>query len=132
MLAEKKRRAVELLFDFTEAEVAKKLRVGREVLEEWFEDVEFRQAINIELRGCRRSAVRVLAKLYLNATMELNEIIHEKEDRGRYRTIVDILKASGLLKGGVMEEEEEPSYVDRLLHRLSNDEESEGEVISDQ
>ena len=125
VLTEKQRRAVELLFEHKEAEVAKKLRISRETLEMWFSDVKFRQAINVELRGCRRASVRMLAKLYLNATMQLDEMIHEKEIGNRHKVIVDILKASGLLKGGVVEEEDEPGYVERLIERLQNEEDEE-------
>lgn len=134
MLGEKKRRAVELLFDHTEPEVAKKLRIGREELEEWFADMKFREAINTELRGYRRSSVRMLAKLYLNATMELGEIIRGKEDNGRYKIIVDILKASGVLKASRIEEEESDDPVAAILRKYSGDDEQEetgeGEAVN--
>ena len=46
MLSEKKKRAVELLFEDTEGEVAKKLKVSLETLAHWIEELEFREALN--------------------------------------------------------------------------------------
>ena len=125
MLTEKKRRAVELLFEGTEAEAAVKLRISRQTLEEWLEEREFRQAIRRYSAANRRATSRMLSSLYLEACRELNVVIHEREDRNRHRAMVDILKAGGLLKEGPVEEDEEPGYVDRLLDRLAEAHEEE-------
>jgi len=138
MLSQKKRRAVELLFEGTEAEAAVKLRISRQMLEEWMEDREFQQAVSRHARATRRATSRMLSSLYLEACRELNVVIHERDDRYRHRAMVDILKAGGLLKDGPVEEEdEEPGYVDRLLDRLAEEQEEEegsdqSSVTSDQ
>ena len=125
MLTEKKRRAVELLFEGTEAEAAVKLRISRQTLEEWMEDREFQQAVSRYARANRRATSRMLSSLYLEACRELNVVIHEREDRNRHRAMVDILKAGGLLKDEPVDEDEEPGYVDRLLDRLAEEQEEE-------
>ena len=125
MLSEKKRRAVELLFEGTEAEAAAKLRISRQTLEEWMEDREFQQAVSRYARANRRATSRMLSSLYLEACRELNVVIHEREDRNRHRAMVDILKAGGLLKDEPVDEDEEPGYVDRLLDRLAEEQEEE-------
>jgi hypothetical protein len=124
MLTEKKRRAVELLFEGTEAEAAVKLRISRQTLEEWMEDREFRQAIRRYSAANRRATSRMLSSLYLEACRELNVVIHERDDRNRHRAMVDILKAGGLLKDGPVEEEEYET-VDEMLERIAGGHEEE-------
>ena len=132
MLSEKKRRAVELLFEGTEAEAAVKLRVSRQTLEEWMEEREFQQAIRRHATANRRATSRMLSSLYLEACRELNVVIHERDDRNRHRAMVDILKAGGLLKEGPVEEEEIET-VDEVLARFAEEdsEETGGEGMVD-
>jgi hypothetical protein len=120
MLTEKKRRAVELLFECTEAEVARKLRISRRTLESWIGELEFRQAINGQINGNRRATVRMLSLLYLDSCRELSAIVHDKDDKTRHRVAVDILRASGLLKEGP--EEEDGDGIEELLARLGEEE----------
>ena len=129
MLGDKKQKAVELLFEFTEAEVAAKLKISRKMLREWMQELEFQQAIGEEIRANRQASVRKLSRLYLDACKEINEIIHEKEDKNRHRVIVDILKVSGLLKAST--EEDAAGGADSiqvLLAQLADEEEGDGEI----
>ena len=126
MLNDKKRKAVELLFEFTEAEVASKLRINRKMLREWMNELEFQQAIGEEIRANRQTSVRRLSRLYLDACKEINEIIHEKEDKNRHRVIVDILKVSGLLKASTEEDAAGGlDSVQALVARLADEDERE-------
>ena len=128
MLNDKKRRAVELLFEFTEAEVAAKLRINRQTLREWMNELEFQQAIGEEIRANRQTSVRRLSRLYLDACKEINEIIHEKEDKNRHRVIVDILKVSGLLKASTEEDAAGGlDSVQALVAQLADEDEEEEE-----
>ena len=104
MLSEKKRRAVDLLFEHTEGEVAKKLKVSLETLAQWIEEMEFREALNFQMKGYQRTTSRMLALLYLECCRELRAIIHDKEDKNRHRVAVDLLKAGGVLKEGELSE----------------------------
>jgi hypothetical protein len=124
MLTEKKRRAVELLFEGTEAEAAVKLRVSRQTLEEWMEEREFQQAVSRYARATRRATSRMLSSLYLEACRELNVVIHERDDRNRHKAMVDILKAGGLLKEGPVDEEEIDT-IDEILARYGEESEEE-------
>ena len=129
MLNDKKQKAVELLFEFTEAEVAAKLKISRKMLREWMNELEFQQAIGEEIRANRQASVRKLSRLYLDACKEINEIIHEKEDKNRHRVIVDILKVSGLLKAST--EEDAAGGADSiqvLLAQLADEESDDGEI----
>ena len=127
MLSEKKQKAVELLFEFTEAEVAAKLKINRKMLREWMNELEFQQAIGEEIRANRQASVRKLSRLYLDACKEINEIIHEKEDKNRHRVIVDILKVSGLLKASTEEEAGGGGEtIDMILARIAAEDEKEG------
>ena len=131
MLSDKKQKAVDLLFEFTEAEAAAKLRINRTILREWMNELEFQQAIGEEIRANRQASVRKLSRLYLDACKEMNEIIHEKEDKNRHRVIVDILKVSGLLKASTVEDSAGGlNSVQALVAKLA-DEDEESEDDSD-
>ena len=130
MLSDRKQRAVDLLFECTEAEVAAKLRISRQMLREWLKELEFQQAIGEEIRSIRQAAVRKLSRLYLDACREINEIIHEKEDKNRHKVIVDILKVSGLLKESTEEDAAGGlDSIETLVAKLAaEDEEAEEEM----
>ena len=126
MLNDKKQKAVELLFEYTEAEVASKLRINRKMLREWMNELEFQQAIGEEIRANRQASVRKLSRLYLDACREINEIIHEKEDKNRHKVIVDILKVSGLLKASTEEDAAGGlNSVQALVAQLADEEDEE-------
>jgi len=100
MLTEKKRKVLELLFEYMEADVLLKLSVSKNTLDSWANEPEFKNAMSDKVRNNRESAFCLLSKMYLDAVMELKAIIADKNDRNRYKVIVDVLKASGLLKDG--------------------------------
>lgn len=124
MLTEKKRRAVDMLFEESEAAVAEKLKITRAVLKEWIAEIEFQEALGDEMRANRQSSARLLSRLYLNACKELDQIIHEKEDKNRHRIIVELLKVSGLLKESMLDESgggADP--IQAMLARIPDDDE---------
>ena len=124
MLSSTQSRAVELLFEFTDAEVAAKLRIKRETLEAWKQKPEFVQAVQERLKENRQAAVRILSRVYLDACREIEALVRSDDDKNKHKVIVDILKASGLLKElGA----EETDYVDTLLRRLADEPEGEEE-----
>ena len=124
MLSSTQSRAVELLFEFTDAEVAAKLRIKRETLEAWKQNPEFVQAMQERLKGNRQAAVRILSRLYLDACREIDALIRSDDDKSKHKVIVDILKASGLLKElGA----DEADYVGSLLQRLADEQDEEEE-----
>ena len=125
MLSEKKRRAVELLFEDTEGEVAKKLKVSLETLVQWIEELEFREALNGQMKGHKRSTTRMLSLLYMECIRELGRIIHDKEDKTRHKVALDLLKAGGLLREGPLEERPEEESVDEIIARLHMEGEQE-------
>ena len=133
MLADRKQRAVDLLFEFSEREVAEKLKISRQMLREWLEELEFQTAISQEMSAHKRSSVRRLSSLYIGACQELFEIIHDKEDKNRYRVILEILKVSGLLRESTFETSgggADP--VQAILARLCDkDDEEESEQSAD-
>ena len=124
MLSEKKRRAVDLLFEDTEGEVAKKLRVSLETLVHWIEELEFRDAINGQMKGYQRSTTRLLSLLYLECCRELGRIIHDKEDKNRHKVALDLLKAGGILREGPLVEGDDDPIGD-LVRRLEEEDEVE-------
>lgn len=124
MLSERKQRAVALLFEYSEVEVAERLKITQRMLREWMAEMEFQTAIGDEMRSNRQTSVRRLSRLYVDACQELFEIIHEKEDKNRHRVIVDILKVSGLLKDSMLEESGGgPDPIQAMLAGLMNDDE---------
>jgi hypothetical protein len=62
MLDQKQRRAVALLFQSTDDEVIRKLRINRETLDEWKRDPQFAQALCDFVRDNRLTAIRFISK----------------------------------------------------------------------
>lgn len=119
MLSEKKRRAAELLFEDTETEVAKKVKVSLDTLVHWIEELEFREMLNGQMKGYQRATNRLLSRLYVECCRELNHIIHDREDKSRHKVALDLLKAGGILREGPLEERPEEESVDEIIARLS-------------
>lgn len=126
VLSDKKRKAVELLFESTEGEVAKKLKVSLETLAHWIEEMEFREALNFQMKGYQRTTTRMLSLLYLEACQELRGIIHDRDDKNRHRVAVDVLKAGGVLKDGTLEEVDYDP-IGALIESLSEEEDGKEE-----
>ena len=119
MLSNNQIRAIELLFEFTDAEVAAKLKIKRATLESWKQAPEFVQAVQDRLKENRQAAVRMLSRLYVDACREIDALIHSDDDKNKHKVIVDMLKASGLLKEWGLEEGDP---IGALIQRLSSDE----------
>ena len=116
MLTIKQKRAVKLLFELTDVEVAEKLKIARETVEEWKRSPEFVEAVQQRLKDNRQAAIRILSRLYLDACRELDAILRSDDDKNKHRVIMELLKASGLLKElGI----DEGDYVGTLLRKLS-------------
>ncbi len=125
MLSTNQTKAVELLFELTGDEVAEKLRIKRETLEAWMQDPEFREALQETQRQNRQAVVRMLSRLYLDTCREISALIHSDDDKNKPKVMLDLLKASGLLKEIGIEEEGDP--IAAILAGLSDDNESEDE-----
>lgn len=118
MLSNNQATAVELLFEHADAEVAAKLKIKRETLESWMQDPEFQQAVQDRLKKNRQATVRLLSRVYLNACREIDALIRS-DDKTKHKVMVDILKASGLLKE--TPDEEPDDMISALIRELSED-----------
>lgn len=129
MLTDKQRRAVALLFELRDDEIARRLRIGRETLTSWKRDPEFCQALCDYVRENRRTAVRFLSKRLVEAAHELEAMIKSKDEKVKHKVIIDLLKASGLLAADPTAEEEGDGVAD-LLKRIeeTSDDEPEEEA----
>jgi len=124
MLTIRQTRAVKLLFEFTDAEAADKLHISRATLDEWKQNPEFVEAVQQRLKENRQAAIRILSRLYLDACRELDAILRSDDDKNKHRVIMELLKASGLLKElGITDGD----YVGALIRKLSESEEDEDE-----
>jgi len=117
MLTDKQRRAVALLFELTDDEITRRLRIGRERLASWKRDPEFCQALCDYVKENRRTAVRFLSKRLVEAAHELEAMIKSDDERVKHKVIIDLLKASGLLAADPTAEEEVDGVGD-LLKRI--------------
>ena len=123
MLTDRQNKAVAMLFELTDDEIARTLRIKRETLEAWKQEPAFVQAVCDRIRENRRTAVRILSQLYVKACRELAALI--EDDKNKPKVIVEILKASGIFKELGLDEGD---YIGNLLERLSEgDQEAESE-----
>jgi hypothetical protein len=120
MLTNAQIRAIGLLFESSEDEVARRLKVRRETLEEWKQDPEFIRAIGERLKGNRQAAVRILSRLYLDACRELEKLVQSDDDKNKPKILIEVLKASGLFKELGLDEGD---FVGNLLGRLADESE---------
>lgn len=120
MLTDSQNKSVKLLFQLTDAEVARKLKISQKTLETWKSDPEFSQAIKRQLVENRRSAVRMLSRLYTDACKELDTILKSDDHKDKPKVIIEILKASGLFKELGLEDGD---YVGNLLEGLADENE---------
>lgn len=124
MLTIRQTRAVKLLFELTDAEAADKLKISRATLDEWKQNPEFVEAVQQRLKENRQAAIRILSRLYLDACRELDALLRSDDDKNKHRVIMELLKASGLLKElGITDGD----YVGALIRKLSESEEDEDE-----
>ena len=120
MLTEAQTKAVAMLFEFSDKEIARKLKIKQEILDDWKRDPEFAQALRDRLKENRRTAARILSRLYVEASRELEALIRSNDDKNKPKAIIEILKVSGLFKELGLEEGD---YVGNLLEKLADESE---------
>lgn len=118
MLTSTQIKAVDLLFQVTDEEAARKLKIKQETLEAWKRDPELAQAIRDQLKSNRQAAIRKLSKLYLDACRELQAALNAEDGKDKAKVAIEILKASGLFKDEI--EDDDP--IGDLIERLSEEE----------
>ncbi|HUV03634.1 MAG TPA: hypothetical protein VMX94_00845 [Armatimonadota bacterium] len=120
MLTETQTRAVDMLFELTDEEIARKLKIKRATLESWKRKPEFAQALRRRLMENRRAAARILSRLYVEASRELEALIRSDDDKNKPKAIIELLKVSGLFKELGLEGDDD---IGNLLERLADEQE---------
>lgn len=120
MLTDRQREALRLMFEFGDDEVARRLDITHETLQAWMRDPEFAQALNNRVMYNRRSATRIISRLYLESALELGALIRSDDDKNKPKAIIEVLKLGGLFKEG---EQEEGDPISSLMGRLTEEEE---------
>lgn len=92
MLSWKQRRAVKLMFQKSDDEVAEEVGVKLKTVARWRRMPEFREALVAEEKLIRASAARIASDASLEAARNLHKIMAEGKDG---KLSLDILKASG-------------------------------------
>lgn len=121
MLTHAQIEAVEMLLEFTQSEVADKLNVHRETLRAWMNDPEFANTLADRVRENRRTAVRLLSQVCIEACRELRALILSDDDKNKPKLIIEILKAGGLLQEVGLDDGDP---IGTLLARLNEDDEN--------
>ncbi len=119
MLDPKQRRAVALLFQSTDEEVIRKLKINRETLDEWKRDPQFAQALCDFVRDNRLTAIRFISKRVVEAAQELEAMIKTADEKVRHKVIIDLLKASGLLAAEHSAGDDEADGFTSVLNRIA-------------
>lgn len=125
MLTERQAKAVGMLFELTDEEVARKLEIKRATMERWKRDPEFVRAIVDRIADNRQAAVRILSGLFTGICRELADLIRSDGDNARIKLLVDVLKAAGLFKEAVQAvymTAEEGDQIGKLLEKLADEE----------
>lgn len=103
MLSAKQRKAIKLMFQKPEEEIAAELGVTAEVIAKWRLNPEFRKALAAEERAIRASASRLTSEASLMAAKNLHTLLADPKDA---KLALDTLKASGAFE----EREEEDEW----------------------
>ena len=127
MLDQKQRKAVSLLFQCTDEEVIRKLKINRETLDEWKRDPQFAQALCDFVRDNRLTAIRFISKRVVEAAQELEAMIKNADEKVRHKVIIDLLKASGLLAAEHTAGDDEADGFTSVLRRISEAPDEPGE-----
>ncbi|MDI6828915.1 MAG: phBC6A51 family helix-turn-helix protein [Armatimonadota bacterium] len=125
MLTKKQRRAVRLLFKISDDEIIEKLRISRKTLEKWKRDPDFVQAMNDYFAENRRKALRLLSERYIEAACELESLIKSKDEKIKHKAILDLFKASNLLKCADVQEDDSIEHILRRIEAIETDEDDE-------
>ena len=126
MLDQKQSKAVSLLFQCTDEEVIRKLKINRETLDEWKRDPQFAQALCDFVRDNRLTAIRFISKRVVEAAQELEAMIKNADEKVRHKVIIDLLKASGLLAAEHIVDDEADGFT-AVLNRISEAPDDTGE-----
>jgi hypothetical protein len=118
-LDEKKHKAISLLFQHTDDEVLRKLRVSRDTLDDWKRDPEFAQALCEFVQENRLAAIRFISRRVVEAAQELESMIKSSDEKIRHKVIIDLLKASGLLAADHHAVDSDGEGVSAMLKRFS-------------
>ena len=127
MLDRKQRRAAALLFECTEDEVVRRLKISRATLERWKGDPEFAGMLCDVVRDNRLSAVRFISRRVVEAAQELEAMIRSSDDKVRHKAIIDLLKASGLLAADHSAGDDGGDGFSAVLRRISEAQDGNGE-----
>lgn len=127
MLDNRKRKAIALLFQHIDDEVARKLKISRETLEGWKRDPEFAQALCEFVQENRLAAVRFISRRVVEAAQELEAMIKSSDEKVRHKVIIDLLKASGLLAADHSTAEDDGAGFSAVLRRFAEVEDEAGE-----
>ena len=119
MLTGNQIKAVDLLFQVTDEEAARKLKIKQETLQAWKLDPEVAQAIRDQLKSNRHEAVRRLSRIYLDACRELTAALNAEEGKDKAKVAIEILKASGLFKDEI--EDDDP--IGDLIEKMNQEDE---------
>jgi hypothetical protein len=91
MLTAKQKKAVRLMFQMTDDEVAREVGVTPETVALWRRRLEFAEALASEERAIRAAASRIAAGASLEAARRLRHTL----EHGGDKALLDVLKASG-------------------------------------
>jgi len=119
MLTSTQLKAVDLLFQVTDEEAARKLKIKQETLETWKSDPEVARAVREQLKSNRQAVARKLSRLYLDACRELGAALNAEDTKDKAKVAIEILKASGLFKDGPLEDDDP---IADLIEKLSEEE----------
>ncbi|MHB1000133.1 MAG: hypothetical protein ACYC27_12885 [Armatimonadota bacterium] len=120
MLTNTQNRAVNMMFDSTEEEVARQLRIRKETLDLWKDNPDFTRKLSMKQRENRESARRILSRICVDACRELESLIKSDDSKDKPKAIIEVLKASGIFKELGAEEVDGMS---ELLGRLADESE---------
>jgi hypothetical protein len=95
MLTRRQRKAIKLMFQMTDAEVATSVEVRPETLAAWLREDDFREALAAESRSIKSAAARMTSDAALSAAKKLKETIETGKETKDSKLILDTLKASG-------------------------------------
>lgn len=115
MLTFKQRKAVRLMFQTSEEDVARELGVRVETISSWWKIPEFREALAAEARVIRSTAARIASEASLAAAKNLYKILSEGKDG---KLLLDTLKASGAFDAVVESPEES---LEEIVRQVAGD-----------
>lgn len=96
MLSWRQRKAIKLMFQMTDEEVAREVGIRTKTLAAWRRSPEFREALVAEVRAVRAATARIASQATLAAAKNLHKVLAEGKDS---KILLDALKASGAFEG---------------------------------